>query len=52
MILVSLLEGDHHHHHHKGSGAFCAINPQTVFALYPETESLNVTCQKGSFVIQ
>lgn len=52
MILVSLLEGDHHHHHHKGSGAFCAINPQTVFAQYTDTESLNVTCQKGSFVIQ
>ena len=51
MILVSLLEGDHHHHH-KGKPEYCSINPQDLLAQYADTESLNVTCQKGSFVIQ
>ena len=52
MILVSLLEGEHHHHHHHDEEeVMCNINPKSVFEQYSSTESLNVTCHDGVFVI-
>ena len=53
MILVSLLEGEHHHHHHHDKEeVMCNINPKSVFEQYSSTESLNVTCHDGVFVIE
>lgn len=53
MILVSLLEGEHHHHHHHDEEeVMCNINPKSVFEQYSSTESLNVTCHDGVFVIE
>ena len=51
MILVSLLEGEHHHHHGEEE-EMCNINPKSIFEQYSTTESLNVTCHHGVFVIE